>query len=97
MIIQLKGDWTTRRVWLNGKKLSPSKSQKYYNHSPDGFAWSYHGSGAAQLALAICIELNMQMLYQEFKRLYIAKLPASDFDMHIDITEYAEMHRHYKN
>ena len=27
--------------------------QDLYNHSPDGFSWGYHGSGCAQLALAL--------------------------------------------
>ena len=96
MIIHLRGEWKTHRVWLNGKHLSPRKSQKVYNHSPDGFNWGYHGSGAAQLALAICIELNFQNFYQEFKRLYIATLPASDFDMQIDIEFFDDVNKHRK-
>ncbi|MCK4554525.1 hypothetical protein KAU19_06245, partial [Candidatus Parcubacteria bacterium] len=45
-----------RTVWLDGYQLSPKKSQLVINHSPDGFAWGYGGSGPAQLALAILIE-----------------------------------------
>jgi hypothetical protein len=32
----LKGNWETKRVWLDGKELLPARSQKVYNHSPDG-------------------------------------------------------------
>jgi hypothetical protein len=55
--ITIKGEAHTRNVWLNGKELSPIKSQKVWNHSPDGFNWGYGGSGPAQLALAICLEV----------------------------------------
>lgn len=44
------GGWN---VTVNGERLSPKPSQKLWNHSPDGFAWGYGGSGPAQLALAI--------------------------------------------
>lgn len=45
--MKIKGDWETRRVWINGKELLPGRSQKIVNHSPDGFAWGYGGSGPA--------------------------------------------------
>jgi len=87
--IHLKGDWASRRVWLNGKEIFPGKSQKVRNHSPDGFNWGYGGSGPAQLALAICIELygeeRARKVYQDFKWNYIATLPQSDFDRQIYI------------
>lgn len=80
----LKGDYSTRRVWLNGKELKPGKSQKVRNHSPDGFLWGYGGSGPAQLALAICIELfgvvAAQKIYQDFKFKLIGSLPQTSFD-----------------
>lgn len=53
----LKGQAGTRKVWLNGKPLDPARSQKIWNHSPDGFNWGYGGSGPAQLALSILLEL----------------------------------------
>lgn len=80
----LKCDWTTRRVWLNGKELLPKRSQKVRNHSPDGFLWGYGGSGPAQLSLAICIELfgevAAQKIYQDFKFRLIGNIPQTDFD-----------------
>jgi len=66
------------QVWLNGEMFSPSRSLKIRNHSPDGYAWSYFGSGPAQLALAILLEETdeetAQDLYQEFKSKVIANL-----------------------
>lgn len=49
------------------------------NHSPDGFAWGYGGSGPAQLALALCADvldddLRAQRVYQRFKEQVVACL-----------------------
>lgn len=58
--------------------LDPGWSQKVWNHSPDGFQWGYGGSGPAQLALAILLdvtgdeELSVR-LHQDFKRDKIAQ------------------------
>ena len=42
---------------LQGKKLLlPGESQRLVSHSPDGFNWSYGGSGPAQLALALLLD-----------------------------------------
>lgn len=69
------GDVKTRKVYsqIGTKKteIHPSESQEVINHSPDGFAWGYGGSGPAQLALAILL-LFMSTgeafrLYQKFK------------------------------
>jgi hypothetical protein len=35
--------------------LPVTPSLRHRNHSPDGFEWGYHGSGPAQLALAILL------------------------------------------
>lgn len=43
----LKGTIKNREIYLDGKYLSPKRSQKVYNHSPDGFNWGYTGSGPA--------------------------------------------------
>ena len=81
----IQGRWSTREVWYDGRVLFPGPSQKVRNHSPDGFAWSYNGSGPAQLALAICLRLTdtntAEWLYQQFKRDKIATLPAADFSL----------------
>lgn len=75
--------------------LEPRYSQALRNHSPDGFAWGYPGSGPAQLALAILlryIPANIaQEHYQDFKREYLVALPPdSDFDITINIYEWLE-------
>ncbi len=43
-----------------------------YNHSPDGFAWGYGGSGPAQLALALAVDVlgddqRALRIYQQLK------------------------------
>ena len=59
--------------------LSPAPSQKLNNHSPDGFQWGYGGSGPAQLALALLLDVtthpNLALAYyQQFKWDRIAEL-----------------------
>ncbi len=87
-IIVLKGEWLTEKVWLNGKRLYPGKSQRFWNHSPDGFTWGYQGSGPAQLALAVLLELVSQdkavRLHQAFKRDVIAALVQDDFAVSVN-------------
>jgi hypothetical protein len=82
-----------REVKIDGRVLSPADSQSVFNHSPDGFAWGYGGSGPAQLALAILLaagvpESSALALHQEFKRRFIEPLPIRDFDLSIDIGEW---------
>ena len=53
------------------------------NHSPDGFAWGYGGSGPAQLALAmLCDALGdverASAIYQRFKDRHVATLPGDE-------------------
>lgn len=82
----LKGDWETRQVWLDGKELLPYRSQKIINHSPDGFCWSYGGSGPAQLALAVVLECTgVPDGYQDFKWKHIATLPRSNFEIEFEL------------
>lgn len=62
--------------------LDPGPSQKVWNHSPDGFQWGYGGSGPAQLALAILLDVTGDealsvRLHQDFKRDKIAQLEDS--------------------
>ena len=81
----LTGTWQHRTVNLNGRDLSPERSLKLINHSPDGFAWGYAGSGPAQLALAILLEFTTEQdaltKYQQFKWDVIAPLPMADFTL----------------
>lgn len=86
--VHLVGESKSGRVWINQVEIFPEKSLKLRNHSPTGFAWGYGGSGPAQLALAICLELfgkdNALKMYQAFKRRYIETLPQTDFSVILD-------------
>lgn len=90
MKIKLKGNWETKKVWLNGLELALEPSQKIRNHSPDGFNWGYGGSGPAQLSLAICLSLygekgSNPSCYQNFKWDHIEGLPQSNFDVELEV------------
>lgn len=66
-------------VLRNGLPLSPEPSQKLINHSPDGFNWGYSGSGPAQLALGLLLDVThnpslAREYYQRFKSEVIAGL-----------------------
>jgi hypothetical protein len=71
--------------------LDPGPSQKVYNHSPDGFAWGYHGSGPAQLALAILLHFAGEKFarenYQQFKFDVIANLNPGAFELSEDVVK----------
>jgi hypothetical protein len=62
-------DWY--QVTIDGKRFDHNPSLKVRNHSPDGFAYGYSGSGPAQLALAILLNETdretAERLYQKFK------------------------------
>lgn len=82
---KLKGQMSTRRVWLNDIELLPYQSQEICNHSPDGFNWGYGGSGPSQLALAVVLALTGESYgYQRFKDNVIARLPQTDFEIEFD-------------
>jgi len=88
MKIKLRGDYHTQRVWLDDKELDPDEGLKIANHSPDGFAWGYGGSGPSQLALSIMLEIfGLPCQYQKFKFDFIAGLPQKDFDTEIEFDE----------
>lgn len=94
MKIHLKGNWNSKRVWLFDNELNPEESQKIFNHSPDGYAWGYNGSGPAQLALAVLLEITDEITakvrYQDFKERYISLLPQENFDEWIDIGDFGK-------
>lgn len=90
--MNITGYWETRQIKLDGKLLSSEQSRGISNHSPDGFNWSYAGSGPSQLALAILLTRTDKdtalKLYQKFKFQYIANLPPSNFDTEIPVDEF---------
>ena len=80
-------------VNIDGKPLSPGRSQRLFNHSPDGFSWGYNGSGPAQLALAILIEFIPEAMalqvYQSFKEDIISRLDSGEpFHLFIDVLDW---------
>ena len=71
-----------RQYYLNGSRLFLEDSLRVRNHSPSGFFHGYGGSGPAQLALAICLQIYPQpvaeAVYQRFKGTYVATIPMED-------------------
>ena len=92
----LSGNIETSKIKINGQLLSPKHSQKVINHSPDGFSWSYSGSGPAQLALAILLtatdEENAVRLHQTFKEDFVARFPKRNFSKKIFIRKWLVSH-----
>jgi len=83
----LKGISQKHVPFFYGKLLNPEKSQKYHNHSPDGFNWGYGGSGPSQLALAVVLEITGKPdNYQDFKWNTISKIPIDkDFEIEFEL------------
>ena len=81
-ILERKND----KYYLDGKLLTPEASQAIRNHSPNGFNHGYGGSGPAQLALAVTLEVTGKPDgYQQFKWDLIAGLPqGEDFEVSFD-------------
>lgn len=69
------GAYNQLAIWLDDKLLDPKKSQEVFNHSPDGFEAGYVGSGPAQTALAILLEVTGERKaveqHHEFMRLLL--------------------------
>lgn len=76
-------------VTVDGVRLDPEHSKALYNHSPDGFAWGYAGSGPAQTALGILLHVVGEELalrhYQEFKVEHVATWEQKPFEVEIDV------------
>lgn len=67
-------------VLSNGRACLLPPRNDLRNHSPDGFSWGYLGSGPAQLALAMLMQVfqdwsRVQPIYQIFKERFIARIP----------------------
>ena len=95
----ITGNAQTREVRIDGNVLSPVESQNAFNHSPDGFNWGYGGSGPAQLALALVLEVTDEeeaiKRHQSFKFDIIASLQGN-FEMKAEqIYEWLEIERAY--
>jgi len=83
--VSIAGEWETKSIFINGKRLDAGLSQSLRNHSPDGFAWGYGGSGPAQLSLAILLcympQRDALTWYQHFKFSFVSDLPMKDFEV----------------
>lgn len=89
-------------VLVDGKPLSPRRSQRLFNHSPDGFAWGYGGSGPSQLALALLLEAGADdetavRLHHDFKFEHVGSWahdgPGSVQVVDLDVAVWIEEHR----
>lgn len=64
-------------------------SQDVINHSPTGFEWGYHGSGPAQLAAAILLDVTddistVRRLHQLYKTEVVAGLDPDEWTITAD-------------
>src|SRR4030043_200466 len=79
-------------LYVDGRFISPEKSLKVYNHSPTGFSFGYDGSGPAQAALAILLEVTDRKtalaLYQKFKWYFVSGWKDPDMEVEIDIIKW---------
>lgn len=74
-----KAGHTVKRI-RGGRVSALPPCRHLVDHSPDGFAWGYGGSGPAQLALALLYDAGAMSslaidLHQDFKRDIIARQP----------------------
>jgi len=82
----MKLNYKTKQVFDdNNVEITPEKSLKLQNHSPDGFNWGYTGSGPAQLSLAVLLHFTKDdkfslAHYQDLKRELIGHFPMKDWD-----------------
>ena len=64
-------------IWEGARRRELAPRLDLRNHSPTGFSWGYLGSGCAQLALALLVDVlgdkgRALDLYQRFKERAIA-------------------------
>jgi hypothetical protein len=82
-MMEIRGTWETKQVWIGGREVRLERSVRVRNHSPDGFSWGDGGNGSAQLALALLLELTHEDLallwYQAVKGHIVARLAQDDF------------------
>ena len=98
--IKLRGDFATKTVWLNNKELSPEFCKSVYDHSSNGFNWGNSCPGSAQLALAILFELTddkrtSMILHHVFKNEILVRLPASDFEIVVNLSDWLSKYINY--
>jgi hypothetical protein len=81
--MEIRGYWETKQVWVGGREVYPERSLRVRNLNPDGFSWGDSGSGSAQLALALLLELTREALallwYEDVQSHIVARLARDDF------------------
>ena len=95
MLNAIEGRWSETdwygEVVMDGVVLDHRPSLRVANHSPDGFAWGYQGSGPAQLALAILLNVGVApsralLLYVEFMDQFVAAVhDRAPFRLRVDV------------
>jgi hypothetical protein len=82
-MMEIRGYWETKQVWIGSREVRPERSLRLRNLSPDGFSWGDRGSGSAQLALALLLEITTEEMallwYQDIQSHIVAQLAPDDF------------------
>lgn len=82
------------KVWLDNKLLKHDKSLRIRFHSIYGFGWGNNTRGAAQLALAICLELYPEALAVQvapyFRAMFLDKIEGENFDLTLNLAAFNE-------
>jgi hypothetical protein len=82
-----EGAVTVKVVEPGRRARALPRYRSVWNHSPNGFEWSYGGSGPAQLALALCIDAldrdipRALRIYQNFKFRHVAGFQKDNWSM----------------
>ena len=89
-----RGDDGTARVYLDDELLAPDSALWHTslclrNHSPTGPNWGYHGSGPAQLAIAILLAVTdteeAQRFYPLFRSGVLAGIRADRWTLRVEL------------
>ena len=89
---------TRKTVTIDGHPLDWTRSLRVASPSPSGIEWGYPGSGPAQLALAILLELvddeTAEWHHQAFKWGFIARLDHDEWTIAVkDVVEWLRNRR----
>jgi hypothetical protein len=80
---QRRGNETAVTMIVDGTTRELPLHLGVYRHSPSGFEWGYLGSGPAQLALALCVEVvgpeRAVRVHQVVKDRLVARLDGDDW------------------
>jgi hypothetical protein len=81
---RIKGEYKTRKVFIDGEEHSPKQSLSYRKFYPGGFGWGNSGLASSQLSFAILLRLlSLELALQwfhEFMEDFVSKFPNSDFE-----------------